>query len=234
MYKIIDNILVNFIDYDEGKPIVFLHDWGQNLESMDAIGRKLDDNRKILLDLPGFGDSEEPNRSYSLNDYADALRMLLIDLNIDNPIIVGHSFGGKVAIKYASKYNVEKLVLFSTAFKGVDQTLKTKIIKALKNDYVGIKNRKNVTSVMRDTYNNVYSENLIEDAKKVDAPTLLVCQKNDGVAPIETLELIESQMKNASLIELKESQNNYIENTNSIASILNKYFGGYKVKKRIK
>jgi len=234
MYKIIDNIMVNFIDYDEGKPVVFLHDWGQNLESMDTIGRQLENNRKILLDLPGFGDSEEPNRLYNLNDYADALRTLLLDLDIDNPILVGHSFGGKVAIKYASKYDVEKLVLFSTSFKSVDQSFKNRLIQMMKETYIGIREKKDVTPIMRGTYHNVYEENLLEDAKKIVAPTLLVCEKNDKIAPVEMMESLQSQMKNASLIELTKAYNNYLEEGSNIALILQKYFAGHKVKKRIK
>ena len=236
MFKIADNILVNFIDYDDGKPIVLLHDWGQNLEDMDHIARKLNDSRKILLDFPGFGESEEPIKSYNIDDYTHVLRCLLLELNVVNPIIIANSFGGKVALKYASKYGAEKLILISTLCnKNVkDQTFKDKIINYIKDKYVTLKEYKDMSPVMKETLIRVNKDDLIEDVNRINIPTLIINGNKDEKVPLESAEELESQIKNSVLIELDGSHDICEKYQSEIANILNKYFDGYKIRKRIK
>ena len=59
--------------------------------------------------------------------------LLLKELKVDNPIMVGHSFGGKISLIYASKYKTSKLVLFCSPFKQniKKDSTKTKILKSL-------------------------------------------------------------------------------------------------------
>lgn len=240
MFKIVDNILVNFIDYDDGKPVVLLHDWGQTLETMDHLGRELEYNRKIIPDFPGFGESEEPNRAYNIDDYVYVLRKLLEELNVENPIIIGHSFGGKVALRYASKYCVEKLVLFSTEYKNNSQTLKEKMFSMSKNNPIGNAVRKCIgpdeykkaTPIMRETYINVSKEQLLEDVKNVSVPTLIMWGKEDGIVPIEIGKDLENQLSDGYLVELNGSHFSYLENTQMVVEILNKFFKNNKVRTR--
>ena len=57
----IQDIDVNYIQYGEGKDILLLHGWGQNIEMMKPIGDALSDRFRItILDFPGFGDTTEP------------------------------------------------------------------------------------------------------------------------------------------------------------------------------
>lgn len=242
MYKIVDNIMINFEDYDDGKEIVLLHNWGQNLEEMDSLGRELNGNRKILLDFPGFGDSEEPNEPYDLDDYADVLRRLLSDLNVNNPIVVGHSFGGKVAIKYASQYDVEKLILIATPYKSKNETFKDKLfytngksrITSFIKKCVGPDDYKNSSAIMKETFVNVVSENVMQEAKTIKVPTLIICGNNEKYTPITMAEELNNQMVNSSIIELQGSSDSYLKNTTRMANLLNKYIDGHKVRKRIK
>ena len=108
----IKNKNVNYIQYGSGEDIVLLHGWGQNIEMMKPLGDCFLDKRITILDFPGFGSSEEPTCAYTIYDYVEILEELLQKLEIKNPIVIGHSFGGRVAIVYASRNNVEKLVLF--------------------------------------------------------------------------------------------------------------------------
>ena len=242
MFKIIDDIIVNFIDYDDGKPIVLLHDWNQNLETMDSLGRSLTNYRKILLDFPGFGDSEEPSKAYNLDDYADALRKLLLELKIENPILVGNCFGGRVAIKYASKYVVEKLILLATPYKNDIQSFKEKMFYTSKNTFignlvkkcVGSKDYKELSDVMKETYVNVSSENILDDARQINVPTLLICGNEEGNVSLNIVEELTSHLNNADIIELQGSRDGYLQNGERMAGLLNKYLDGHKVKKRIK
>jgi pimeloyl-ACP methyl ester carboxylesterase len=116
----IKDVNINYIQYgnQEGKNVVLLHGWGQNTEMMDPIGKGLEKDFYITnIDLPGFGKSTEPTYGYTLYDYYEILDKLLTKLKIKNPILIGHSFGGRLAIIYAAKKKVEKLVLLSSPFK---------------------------------------------------------------------------------------------------------------------
>ena len=88
----------------------------------------------IILDLPGFGQSEEPKEAWHLNDFVQMIYELLKSLNISNPILIGHSFGGKIALLYASAHPTKKLILFGSPFKVKKnpQSLKVKALKKLK------------------------------------------------------------------------------------------------------
>lgn len=71
----------------------------------------------MIIDLPGFGDSEEPQEVYTIYDYAEMVNKLLTSKKIKNPIIIGHSFGGKIALVYATKYKTNKIVLLASPYK---------------------------------------------------------------------------------------------------------------------
>ena len=103
---------INYIQYGSGEDIVLLHGWGQNIEMMKPLGNCFPDKKITILDFPGFGDSSNLEKAYTIYDYVEVLEELLEVLNIKKPIIMGHSFGGRVAIVYASRNDVEKLVLF--------------------------------------------------------------------------------------------------------------------------
>ena len=65
--------------------------------------------------------------------YTSIVEKLLENLKIKNPILVGHSFGGRVSVKFASRNDVNKVILLSPALRGHDKKgLKTKVLKGLK------------------------------------------------------------------------------------------------------
>jgi len=111
----IDGIYVNYVELGKNNKIdmVFLHGWGQNIEMMLPLARKFTHQFKItIIDLPGFGKSEEPKEAIGLKEYALIVNKLLKELKIENPILIGHSFGGRVSLIYSAMYKVRKLILF--------------------------------------------------------------------------------------------------------------------------
>ena len=74
MFKKIRNIKINYVQYGKGEDVVLLHGWGQNIDMMKPLGDNLSDHYRItIIDLPGFGLSNEPETSYSVYDYVDFL-----------------------------------------------------------------------------------------------------------------------------------------------------------------
>ena len=238
MKKVLKDVNVNYVQYGSGKDVILLHGWGQNIEMMRFIGDKICDNYKVtILDFPGFGESSEPTYDWTVSDYVDLLHELVLSLKIKNPILVGHSFGGRVSIKYASMYDVDKVVLMGApCFYDKELDLKTKILKGLKKlpgmdsfgefmkRYIGSSDYKNASPTMRKILVNVIQEDLSEDAKKINAPTLLIWGTNDTAAPIAEARELEKILKDGALIELPGTHYAYIENLDRVVSILENFF----------
>lgn len=104
----------------EGLPVVFLHGWALGRRSYrHAIRRLVDLGCRVYApNLPGFGRTPElPGRSFSFGGYADWVDGFLTALKIDEPVfVVGHSFGGGVAVKLAHRHpsRVRSLVLVNS------------------------------------------------------------------------------------------------------------------------
>ncbi len=212
---------------------------------MNPIGEGLKKDYQItILDFPGFGKSEEPSYSWNLEDYYNMLDELLNNLNIKNPIVIGHSFGGRVAILYASKKEVSKLVLLSSPFRrniSKKTNIKIKIFKILKkisllnklSDYfknkIGSSDYKNATPRMREILVNVVNSNIEENIKLIKASTVLIWGENDTEVPVNEAKYIEKYIKDCGLIVYEGcSHFAYLERITQTLSILKSFFKGEK------
>ena len=233
-----NNTMVNYIQYGEGKDIVLLHGWGQNIEMMKPLGDNLCSNHRItILDLPGFGESPEPDFAWTIDDYMLMLEDFLEQLKIKKPIIMGHSFGGRLAIRYSSENTVEKLVLFGSPVvpKKNPNDLKTRALKKMKKlpglnkigeymkKYIGSTDYKNASPTMRQVLVNVVNKDLTPYVQKIKAPTLIIWGNNDTAADIEDARMMEKTMLDAGLIVLNGTHYAYLENLVQVISILNKF-----------
>lgn len=242
MIKKICNTQINYIDYGEGKnTIVLLHGWGQNIEMMKPIGDKLQKkNRIIIVDLPGFGLSKEPNCIWSIYDYATCIKKLLDELNVDNPILIGHSFGGKISLIYASKYKVKKLVLFGSPFKKKIKklSLKTKILKKLKNvpvlnklegfakRHIGSRDYKESSDFMRKVLVDHVNLDITEEVKNIKCPTLIIWGTMDQEVSIEDAYELEKLITDSAVIPYEGcSHYAYIERLSQTVNILKNFIG---------
>lgn len=244
MYKIINNTMINFMDYDEGMPIVFLPGYNQNIAGMDDLGLLFNDHRIIIVDLPGIGESDDPNKILDLNEYCDILRKLLLEIYVENPIIIGSGIGGKIAIKYASKYEVDKLVLtgISNIKKEKESIIKEFIYNKTKNISLSNKIRefaisrmyKEESPIMKKIMFNVNNEDILQDINNINIPTLLIWGNKDKVVPLEVGKEIEGYMKDATLVEIEGSNKNIFDNKNQIYELLKDFFKNNKTRKRIK
>lgn len=234
----VHNTKVNYIQYGKGKDIVLLHGWGQNIEMMKPLGDLLSSQYRItILDFPGFGQSLEPKNDWQITDYATMLQELLEKLKVKNPTIIGHSFGGRVAIRYAADYDVEKIILFGAPCirnnKGL--TSKEKILKTAKKlpgmkkiaevakNHIGSRDYKAASPMMRKILVNTVNEDLSEYAKKINKPTLLIWGEMDEEAPVEDAKKLEKLLLDGALIILPGTHYAYLENLYSIQKIILKF-----------
>ena len=79
---------------------MLLHGWGSSLDAFSAVRNLLDKKYKVVsLDFPGFGQSDMPPEPWDVERYAAFTLEFFGFLGIKDPILVGHSFGGRVIMK---------------------------------------------------------------------------------------------------------------------------------------
>ncbi len=247
----IKNLEINLVQYGnkKGKNIVLLHGWGQNTDVMDILGKRLEKYFYVTnIDMPGFGKSDKLEKALTIYEYEEIFEEIMTQLKIKKPILIGHSFGGRIAIIYASKKEVEKLVLLAAPFRKMikELTLKVRILKALKKipilnkfeDYakskIGSTDYKNADPIMRETLVNIVNEDLTECLRKIQEPTLLIWGTNDTAVPIEEARYAKDIMKNAGLVELENSTHYaFVERKERVVRILENFFGIEEPRRKI-
>lgn len=181
------------------KQTIFLHGWGLDKNSFLSLANNLPNLEKILIDLPGFGKTELPKKAWGSFDYAKYIKQNFLKKNKKN-ILIGHSFGGKIAIKIASNYPdlVDKIILIASAglrkkinFKKIIR----KILKINSQDY-------NNAGVLKPILSRVVRENLTQDLKKIKCPVLLIWGQEDKETPIWIAKKMAKLIKNNKLIIL--------------------------------
>lgn len=203
--------------HGSGAPdVVAMHGWGRNRSDFGAVLAGFD---AIALDLPGFGSSPEPDAVWGAHDYAAVVDQVLGDL--DGPVVlVGHSFGGRVAtaITASRPERVSGLVLVgvpllhrgdrsaakpSLAFRmarwlntlGIisDERMEQERRKRGSADY------RAATGVMRDILVRAVAETYEAEMAKVTVPVRLVWGENDSEVPVSVAERAAEMFPDATL-----------------------------------
>ena len=109
---------INYEVIGEGNPVILLHGWLANLETMRPIANNLCQNFKVyLVDIVGFGKSDLPEHPLTTDDFGNFLKDFIETLEIKNPILIGHSNGGRMIINAVGRGLVspKKVVLIDSA-----------------------------------------------------------------------------------------------------------------------
>ncbi len=105
--------------------LLLLHGLGADHHTWDPVLSQLARRYTVIApDLLGHGQSAKPRADYTLGGYANGMRDLLTVLGVDKVTLVGHSFGGGVAMQFAYQFpeRTERLVLVGTGGLGPDVT----------------------------------------------------------------------------------------------------------------
>lgn len=208
----INRIDISYITKGSGNPIILLHGWGANKFTFNTLYNNLSERFLVYsIDLPGFGDTNI-GLPFNLYEVADIIHEFCNRFNIDNPIIIGHSYGGRIGIIYAAKYKVRKLILVSSA--GIRQPLSIKkkanikIYKLLKKfnfkprmgsrDYISsdnVKKRMLVDAVNTD---------LKEEMNNISSEVLLIYGEKDKTTPLDLANKINGNIKNSGLVIMND------------------------------
>lgn len=237
-----NGLKINYIDINKSakKVIVALHGWGQNIEMMELLCKYFyDDYRVIIMDLPGHGESSELSYAYTLDEFVIMIRAFLKNLKVSNPIMIGHSFGGKLSLLYASRYDVKKLVLLASPYKKSTKkpSLKIRVLKKLKfipgmngvlnyfRKNSGSLDYNNATPVMREVIVKHVNTDVCEDAKKIKCPTLIVWGDKDDAVNVNDAYELEKLIRDSGVVVYKNSTHYaYLENKVNLIKVLNVFF----------
>jgi pimeloyl-ACP methyl ester carboxylesterase len=110
-----------YLDSGDGPAVMFIHGLTSSHRNWVHLVQKLDtDHRVVAPDLFGHGASDKLMGDYSLGAHAATLRDLLDRLDIDQVTLVGHSFGGGIAMQFCYLFpeRVERLVLVASGGLG--------------------------------------------------------------------------------------------------------------------
>src|SRR5215470_18762634 len=109
----LDTIRVHYQNYGDGKEaVVFIHGWTCNLNFWKAnIPAFVKQTRVIAIDLPGHGESDKPQVTYSMDLFARAIDAVLQDAGVERVTLVGHSMGTPVIRQFYRNYPNKTLAL---------------------------------------------------------------------------------------------------------------------------
>ena len=182
--------------------------------------------RVVTVDFAGFGQSGEPHMVWGVEEYTRSVEALVKELGIVKPTLIGHSFGGRVSILYASRNEVARVVLADAAGVKPRRTLryyyKVYTFKLMKNilpmliggqkaqmlidqrrQKSGSSDYNRATPMMRAILSKCVNEDLCHIMPAVTAPVLLFWGERDTATPLKDAETMECLMPDAGLVVAK-------------------------------
>ncbi len=193
-----------------GPPVLVLHGWGHNLEIIRPLAERLAEFAEVhVVDLPGHGKTPEPDAIWGMQEFAESVAAYLESKGISKADFVGHSFGGKTALKLSSMRPelFRKLVLINSSGIRPRRSLKKRIyfnslsllrwcVKKI-DRYVNLKLFEQWfipkfaspdylnAGTIRKTFVRTLHEEMYEELAAVPVPTLLLWGEKDTETPLE-------------------------------------------------
>ena len=217
----IKGIPVFYRDRGEGDTILILHGWPASSKSWITVQNDLVEAgfRVVVPDLPGFGKTPQSKEAWSVRDYVEFVRSFEEKLDLHPRGLVGHSFGGRIAIFYAMKYkhNLPALVLIDAAGIFRHKQVRIRAHKALTKvgDYImrfpllhflrplvrdlnyRITRQRDyylTSGTMRETFGRIIEESMRPHLPHITAPTLILWGENDKLTPLSDAHIIHQEI----------------------------------------
>ncbi len=218
------DISYEIVNPDAKVDVIILHGWGSNKNLMkQTFSPYMDGFRHIYIDLPGFGNST-CCCAMTTADVARIVELFMIHINASKDIIVGHSFGGKVAVVLDPKV----LVLLSSAGIYVPKSLKIHakiaLFKTLKlfglskfRSMFVADDAKELNEYMYQTFKNVVNEDFSSEFANYDGKALLCWGEKDTATPLSSAKQIDSLIADSQLEVYEGDHYFFMQNAQDIA-----------------
>jgi len=215
---------------DKKDSVLLLHGWGCDGSIFSAFEKEFLKNASVIaVDFPGHGQSGEPQIPWGVPEYAEQIRALLTELQLERVHIIAHSFGGRVAIWLSSHYPemVDKMIITGGAgIRRQDSTKPSKRQKQYKTlkslvgtvakipflkkfadamqeklvQKYGSPDYKRLNPNMRKTFVKVINQDLSAFLPQIKASTLLIWGGNDTETPLWMGQQMEKEIPDAGLV----------------------------------
>jgi pimeloyl-ACP methyl ester carboxylesterase len=186
---------------------VFLHGWRQNRDSLRAIGVLFEGTHSVhLLDLPGFGEAPPPPHDWDTIKYADLVQQYVQERIRGTVVLVGHSFGGRVAVRLASRGLAEIRAVVLMGVPGLPAPRWSRVrvrrsaIRLLRRGLTALRSITGPRPVewhtrtfgsrdylaageLRSLFVRTVNEDLTDSARRIACPALLIWGSEDTEAP---------------------------------------------------
>lgn len=232
----------------EGRDVLILHGWGANMETVEPIFRLCRQHfRTCSIDLPGFGKSSKPPENWDVYSYAELVKAFAEQVGLQCPILIGHSFGGRLSIILSGKQmmDIHKIILVDSAGvlpkHGTGYYLRVysyKIAKkaakvagkisadwenAIKSKF-GSADYKNADPLMRTIMVRVVNEDLTYLMPQMQQSTLLIWGENDDATPLSDAKKMEQLIPDAGLAVFAGAGHySYLDNYGQFCAVVNKF-----------
>lgn len=224
------DISYEILNQDKTKDFIVLHGWGSNKGLMrKSFAKFLSEFRHIYIDLPGFGNSTTDIKLDTVQ-YSNILNEFFKIANIKKNIILGHSFGGKVA----TLLSPDLLVLvgssgilvpkpFSVRMKiYLNKFLKQFGITSFRKLFVS-DDGKNLSPQMYETFKTVVNEDFSSLFESYSGKALLFWGKDDTATPLNTAKNINKKILNSKLFEYDGDHYFFMKHSDKIAQEIKTY-----------
>ncbi len=227
----IDGLKIEYTEQGkkDGIPVLLLHGWASSFDVYNGVMNCLADRcRLVALNFPGCGNSETMKEPWDLDDYCNLVLEFCKKTGLLNPILFGHSHGGRVALKLcaSSMLNPPKIVLFDSAglipvktpkqkrkaknFKRIKKVLSLPVINKFSEplltkarNHYGSADYNAAPPVLRQTMVSLVNTDLRDILPNIKCPSLLIWGDNDTATPISDAKIMESLIPDAGLCVIK-------------------------------
>lgn len=232
----------------QGKPLILMHGWGCSADTVASIEKIAAETHTVYnVDFPGFGQSPEPATVWGVEDYTRLIEQFARKLGLTAPTLVGHSFGGRVGILYASRNPVDRLILVDAAGvkprRPLTYYIKVYSFKAIKLLYRQLYGKEGAarrierersrrgsadynaaSPMMRRILSKVVNEDLCHVMPAIKAPTLLIYGSNDTATPVRDARKIERLVPDAGLVVMEGCGHySFLDNPLQFAAVLRSF-----------
>lgn len=244
----LDGINLHYSVEGSGAPLILMHGWGCDHTTVASVARTAAQTHTVYnVDFPGFGKSTEPTEVWGVEEYTRLIENFCKQLGITKPSLAGHSFGGRVAIVFASRNEVDKLILIDAAGVKPRRSLKYYIkvysfklsklfFKAMlgaekaqariekERARRGSSDYRNASPRMRSIMSRVVNEDLCHLMPSIKAPTLLIWGENDTATPLSDAKKMERLIPDAGLVSFPGCGHySFLDNPGQFAAVLNSF-----------
>lgn len=200
------------------RTIVLMHGWGLDKSSFDGLVHFFCKDFSVLtLDFMGFGDSDKVEDYYDTYEFAYQIFLLLKQLGIEDMVMVGHSFGGRVAIILSSLFNIKIVGVVLTSSAGLTRFSLWKFLKVFRYKILkkmsqwglvdkdkltgcGSDDYKKLDRDMRKVFVRVVNQDLRYLLNRISVRTVLVWDKKDKDTPYWICKKMHKGIKNSGVV----------------------------------